>query len=80
MKITYKERRLNAVKEKYCFRGKVCKCCKAKVMREKMWAVRIAEPSYKTTVISTLFFCRECAPTPQDVLNKIAGESIFGVD
>lgn len=80
MKITYEERRLKAVKGKYCFTGKVCKCCKAKVKGEKMWAVNIAEYYYKEIKITTLFFCKDCAPTRQDVLKNIEDKSIFGVD
>jgi len=80
MRITYQERRLRAVKEKYCFTGKVCNCCKAKVKQEKMWSLKIAEQYYKEIRITTLFFCKECAPTREAVLKKVAGEHIYGVD
>lgn len=80
MKITHEERREKAVKEKYFFFGKVCTCCEAKVRKEKMWTVKVRSGDVRQGYPDVLYFCKECAPTVQDVLEKINNREIWGVE
>jgi len=80
MKITHGERREKAVKEKYFFFGRVCTCCESKVRKEKMWTVKVRSGDVKQAYPDILYFCKECTPTVQDVLEKIRVRQIWGVE
>ena len=80
MKITYEERRQKAVKEKYVFIGRVCTCCQSKVRKEKMWNVQVKPRNVNNPYFDDLYFCKACAPTVQDVLEKIKYRDIVNVD
>ncbi|MBE5812772.1 MAG: hypothetical protein E7314_03875 [Clostridiales bacterium] len=80
MKVSYQERRLKAVKEKYVFIGRVCHRCLSEVRKEKMWNVKVKARNVKQGYPDDLYFCKECAPTKEDVLDKIRDRIIFGVE
>ena len=80
MKITYEERRLKAVKEKYFFFAKVCTCCKSEIRKEKMWTVKVKIREGNQYYAGNIYFCKECTPTAKDVLEKIKNREIFCVD
>ena len=80
MKTTYEERRLKAVKENSYFFGRVCICCKSEVRKEKMWSVPVRSPNIRQGYPDYLRYCKECAPTKQDVLEKIKNREIWNVD
>ena len=80
MKVTHEERRLKAVKEKSFIFGRICTCCQAKVRKEKMWAVQVRPRNVKQDYPDDLYFCKECAPTAQDVLEEIGSRDIYGVE
>lgn len=75
------KRRLKAVKKRYVFLPKQCDCCGYLISKENMWKVK--RWGFWHTV-HTWYYCQNCMPTPEDVLNKIYENSysfgIAGVD
>lgn len=77
MKTTFEERRLNAIKLRFFFAPVECACCRSEVKLENVWTVwRYGLNKTK----HRWYYCRNCMPTAEAVLNEIDTDEIqFGI-
>ena len=78
MKVDMKQKRLKAIKLKYVFFPKKCRCCGEEYKREKMWQL------YRygiNKIWGKCHYCQNCMHSAEDVLNEIdTGKSVlFGL-
>lgn len=77
MKKTLAERRIKAVKSKFVVFPVKCRCCKSSIKFEKVW--RVQRWGVNKTV-HNWFYCKDCKPTPEDVINEIDTDNCcFGI-
>jgi len=76
--ITTKEQmRLNCVKDKFVFFDTKCECCNNYTKFGKMWLVKRWGAN---KVVFDWYYCHDCMPTKEDVLNEIDTDTIiFGI-
>ncbi len=78
MKRSPENKRLSAIKEKKpIFHWKKCECCGYEFKREQMFVV------YRwgfNRTIREWWYCKNCTPTKEDVLNRIDNDScMYGI-
>ena len=77
MKKTLKERRIKAVKSKFAIFPVECRSCKSSIKFEKVW--RVQRWGVNKT-IHDWHYCKDCMPTPEDVINEIDTDNCcFGI-
>ncbi len=72
-----KEKRLKAIKSRKVFLRKKCAHCREKFKNQEMWVVKRFG---KYGEVNKYYYCKECMPSKEDVLNEIdTDEILYGI-